>query len=316
MHSNYIMYTIPSNGNQINAIPNTSNMHVKPQPPRINTTTVTNNAAIIRNNPITPNIIHQPSMSLQTMHNNGQHSMPPNNIHMCQICCQTFQKASSLKKHMRIHQASDRDEDNSPFKCNACKIDYLNAVAFEEHIKNEHGHPQAFKCVDCGCFRAVELHTPQPFRCEGCSRRKSEPFDSVGTVNYRINTGKNASNSQQVHVSYAKTPKLDMDMLIETMRTGDVPTNGRRRKLHQCPDCSKCYKHQSTLAMHKKIHSGEYKFKCQYCQKEFYLAEYYNRHMRVHTREKPFKCDVCDKAFSQSNTLIQHKRIHTGNDFG
>lgn len=309
MHSNYIMYTIPTNGNQINAIPNTSNINMKQHPPRINST-ITNSTAPIRSNPLQQNITQQPTMSLQNIQNNGQNSMP-NDINMCQICCQTFQKPSGLKKHMKVHQASPHDEDNSPYKCNACKIDYLNAVTFEEHIKTEHGQPQAFKCVDCGCFRSVELHTPQPFRCEGCSQRKSEPFEAIGTINYRINSSRNAQNSQQVHVSYAKTPKLELDMLVQTMRNGSE-SNGRRRKLHQCPDCNKCYKHQSTLAMHKKIHSGEYKYKCQYCQKEFYLAEYYNRHLRVHTHEKPFKCDVCDKAFSQSNTLIQHKRIHTG----
>lgn len=314
MHSNYFMYTIPANGSQNNVIPNINSG--KQQLTTVTyhqNATMTNNAAVIRSSAISQNTVHH---STNAHHSNNQDiETPPNNIHMCQICCQKFQKSSSLKKHMRIHQASSRDSDNSPYKCNACKIDYLNAVAFEEHIKTEHGQPQAFKCIDCGCFRAVELTTTQPFRCEGCSRRKSQPFESSGSVNYRITSTQNATNSQLVHVNHIKTPKLDLDSLVQTMRTGGDSNSGgsgRRRKLHECPDCHKCYKHQSTLAMHKKIHTGEYKYKCQYCQKEFYLAEYYNRHMRVHTKEKPYQCDVCDKAFSQSNTLIQHKRIHTG----
>lgn len=286
MHSNYFMYTIPANGTQtISTISN-----VKPGIATVahhqQNATITNQAAVHRTSAISQNVVvqnahHTTAATTTTVNTNSQELMPPND-HMCQICCQRFQKSSSLKKHMRIHQASSREDDNSPYKCNACKIDYLNAVAFEEHIKTEHGQPQAFKCVDCGCFRQVELSTIQPFRCEGCSRRKSQPFEAVGSVNYRITSTQNATNSQLVHVNHVKTPKLDLDSLVQNMRNGtETNGSGRRRKLHQCSDCDKCYKHQSTLAMHKKIHSGEYKYKCQYCQKEFYLAEYYNRHMRL-----------------------------------
>lgn len=309
MHSNYFMYTTPTNGIQSNAMPNISNTNLKHHTRTVTpqSITLTNNSAGNRLNTLSQNAV-------QNTANVQQHNHEPvqSSVHVCQICFQVFQKASSLKRHMRVHPTSStHDNDNSPYKCNACKIDYLNANAFEDHIKTEHGQPQAFKCVDCGCFRAVELMTPQPYRCEGCAQRKSEPYEPIGTVSYRITSNHNSSNSQQVHVNHVKANKVDMDMLIQTMRTGNE-ANGRRRKLHQCPECNKCYKHQSTLAMHKKIHTGEYKYKCQYCQKEFYLAEYYNRHMRVHTKEKPYQCDVCDKAFSQSNTLIQHKRIHTG----
>lgn len=285
------------------AIPNTSNIHMKQSTHRVNataTTSIANSPAIIRTQH-QPSVNHHHHHHHQNLQDNSQHhsavaaaaaaaaaaavSSAPADVHMCQICCETFQKSSSLKKHMRVHAARSNDNDNSPFKCNACKIDYLTPTAFEEHIKSEHGQPQAFKCVDCGCFRSVELTANQPFRCELCSRRKDEPFEASGAVNYRVTSNKNSTaTAQQVRVNYTKTPKLDMDMLVQTMRTGESGTNGRRRKMHQCPDCEKCYKHQSTLAMHRKVHTGEYKFKCQYCHKEFYLAEYYNRHMRVHTR--------------------------------
>lgn len=290
MQANYFMYTLPANGAQINTMPTTSNMNIKHQTSTVNhhSATITNNpsSATHRSSAITQNTVYA-TTTLQNVQNNHQNAIQ-NSVFVCQTCFQTFPKASGLKKHMKVHQTSASDNDNSPYKCNACKIDYHNAIAFEGHIKSEHGQPQAFKCVDCGCFRAVELSSVQPFRCEGCSQRKSEPFEATGALNYRVISNTNATASQEVHVNHLKTPKLDMDLLVQSMRSGVEPTNGRRRKLHQCPDCHKCYKHQSTLAMHKKIHTGEYKYKCQFCDKEFYLAEYYNRHMRVHTKEKPY----------------------------
>lgn len=83
-------------------------------------------------------------------------------------------------------------------------------------------------------------------------------------------------------------------------------------KPYSCVECHKGFSHSSTLAMHKKKHTGEYKYMCEYCDKTFFLNEYYTRHLRVHTKEKPYKCDLCDKSFSQSNTLTQHRRTHTG----
>lgn len=150
------MYAVP-NGSPTNTMPTISN--VKHQQLTTVThhpnATITNNAAVIRTSAIsTHNAVHH---ATNVHHTNNQESIQPPNDHMCQICGQSFQKESSLKKHMRIHRPSSRNSDNSPYKCNACKIDYLNAIAFEEHIKTEHGQPQAFKCVDCGCFRQVEL---------------------------------------------------------------------------------------------------------------------------------------------------------------
>lgn len=285
MHSNYFLYT---NGAPINA--NVSNINAKHEIASTVThhiATIPANVNVIRpsHSAISHNIVqtHHSTANSSTQHNKHDEPMQQPNIHMCQICCQIFQKSSSLKKHMRIHQASSRDSDNSPYKCNACKIDYLNAVTFEEHIKTEHGQPQALKCIDCGCFRSVELTALSPFRCEGCAQRKSETFEPSGLLNYRITSNHNASQSQPIHVTEVKSAKIDMDSLVQNMRSPGE-SNGRRRKLHQCSECDKCYKHQSTLAMHKKIHTGEFKYKCEYCQKEFYLAEYYNRHMRVHTK--------------------------------
>lgn len=295
------------------------------------------------------------------MHNNGpsmvsqQTHAPAADALRCTVCGESFRKMANLKRHMKSHGSHGSHEvkaeatvmavgtvtsadSDSPYKCNACKIEYPNATIFEHHIRTEHGQPTALKCTECGCFRPILLSSVSPFRCESCSERRGRGFDESGFLKYRVVTTAapmSNANVQPLYVSSAKPTKIDVSSMITTPRM--VEASGRRpRKLHQCMECGKNYKHQSTLAMHKKIHTGEYKYKCEYCDKEFYLTEYYNRHMRVHTKEsehrfhpsfaclkyaiqtrpcifsEPYQCDVCDRAFSQSNTLTQHKRIHTG----
>lgn len=246
------------------------------------------------------------SQSVVAVDNNQQTTV----AYRCAVCNATYPKMSSVKRHMKIHTKNQvkleyvntattstvpvtDTESNSPFKCNACKIEYPNATIFEQHIRTEHGQPQALKCSDCGCFRPIALSSVTPFRCETCTDRRGQGFDEAGLIKYRVisNVPQNAI-VQPLIVSMAKgsattTTKIDISSMITTPRM--LEQSGRRpRKLHQCMDCGKTYKHQSTLAMHKKVHTGEYKYKCEFCGKEFYLTEYYNRHMRVHTKESEF----------------------------
>lgn len=303
------------NSHAVLSIPNVSaitdlNLHTNTQSSN-NTSTNSGNSINIHSSAAVQNHNHH------THHNHQQHSQTNDDSfdnvssHACGVCGSTFRKSSGLKKHMKNHVIEqgrtlkvNNEAAEHPYKCNACKIQYPNSMSFEHHMEKEHAQPQALKCTQCGCFRPILLTSSSPFRCETCTHRNGDVFESSGLIKYQITSHiANPVSAQQIHVAHSKNLKL---------RLTDTNHTRRSRKQHQCPICEKSYKHQSTLAMHKKQHTGEYKYKCEYCYKEFYLTEYYTRHMRVHTREKPYTCDTCDKSFSQSNTLTQHKRIHTG----
>ncbi|XP_022226735.1 chorion transcription factor Cf2 isoform X2 [Drosophila obscura] len=88
---------------------------------------------------------------------------------------------------------------------------------------------------------------------------------------------------------------------------------------HKCPDCPKTFKTLGTLAMHRKIHTGEADatpkerpYTCSYCGKSFTQSNTLKQHTRIHTGEKPFHCGYCEKSFSVKDYLTKHIRTHTG----
>ncbi|XP_037958290.1 chorion transcription factor Cf2 isoform X2 [Teleopsis dalmanni] len=88
---------------------------------------------------------------------------------------------------------------------------------------------------------------------------------------------------------------------------------------HKCADCPKTFKTPGTLAMHRKVHTGEADvtpkerpFTCSYCGKSFTQSNTLKQHTRIHTGEKPYHCGYCEKSFSVKDYLTKHIRTHTG----
>uniref|UniRef100_A0A095A990 Zinc finger and BTB domain-containing protein 20 n=1 Tax=Schistosoma haematobium TaxID=6185 RepID=A0A095A990_SCHHA len=61
--------------------------------------------------------------------------------------------------------------------------------------------------------------------------------------------------------------------------------------------------------MHMLIHK-EARFECEYCNKRFTKAAYYNEHLRIHRGEQPFECHICRKRFNKKSNLNVHLKFH------
>ena len=71
--------------------------------------------------------------------------------------------------------------------------------------------------------------------------------------------------------------------------------------------CNSLKKENENMIRHKKRHTVEKRFHCDFCDKAFTSPCHLARHNLIHTEERPHQCDKCDKSFAHSSTLIPSK---------
>ncbi|GAB1315014.1 DNA-binding transcription factor [Madurella fahalii] len=84
----------------------------------------------------------------------------------------------------------------------------------------------------------------------------------------------------------------------------------RRRFCCDIPGCSKTFAQKNNLDTHRRAHTGECPYVCNYCGERFTQGVNLKSHIFRHTGEKPYECTQCGKAFPQKGNLTQHMKTH------
>lgn len=102
---------------------------------------------------------------------------------------------------------------------------------------------------------------------------------------------------------------------FESVQNSPFESDNENIKKYTCDICNKSFTASSSLARHKRAHSGVKPHVCDYedCNKAFNQLSALIRHKRTHTGERPYVCphEGCQKAFTTSNDLKKHKKTHT-----
>ena len=121
-------------------------------------------------------------------------------------------------------------------------------------------------------------------------------------------------------------PKVDCDVDLDLLDKDVLPKfflkplddesdhteeSNQPKKLFECDVCFKKLS-SNYLKIHKRIHTGEKPYACEFCDKRFTAPPSLTFHRRIHTGERPYECDVCHNRFRTFSSLKMHRRIHTG----
>lgn len=81
-------------------------------------------------------------------------------------------------------------------------------------------------------------------------------------------------------------------------------------KRFKCDMCPRQFAQSGTLNEHRLAHTQNRKVPCTYCDKMFLTKKALRSHIGIHTGERPFKCEVCGLSYVSSSSLSAHRRIH------
>lgn len=222
----------------------------------------------------------------------------------CDICGKCFSTKGSLMRHKITHTGE------KPYECDICHKRYTQASTLASHKKATHLKELPYECIVCqkkfAKARTLLVHTrihtgEKPYSCDICSRC----FSQQNGLKKHMKTHENRSD--KVYVCCFCNESFT-NFGVYTTHKKKHEASGFRIK---CDICEKTFDKLRSLAVHKRLHTGEKPYECDICHRRFSLNTILTKHRMTHTGEKPYECDICHQRFRQSSTMNRHRKRHT-----
>ncbi|XP_077180923.1 uncharacterized protein LOC143831646 isoform X1 [Paroedura picta] len=203
---------------------------------------------------------------------------PGKNLFVCPQCGNSFNRKSSLKRHLATIHDGAKPYEWPPRRKNAREKSNRGTRA-RKHLKTSHSGREPYECPECG-----------------------ESFVTNASFTQHRRSHANETAYQ--------CPACDRSYLEERYLVKHLMTVHSGAHLSNCPDCGKGFLGEGDLRLHRSmIHGGESFHQCLDCGKCYQDQVSLIRHQALHTKETPYKCPDCKMNFADIRTLANHSCI-------
>ncbi|XP_060095293.1 zinc finger protein 595-like [Heteronotia binoei] len=247
---------------------------------------------------------------------------PGKNLFVCPQCGNTFNRKSSLKRHLTTIHDEAKLYEWPPHKKSF--LEKTNrGTRGRRHTRTPHSGREPYECPECGesfmtsasFTQHRRSHTGETtYQCPACDRSYTEERYLIKHL-MTAHAGAHLSNCPDCGKSFLGEEDLSMHQAM--VHGGE--------SFHQCLDCGKCYREKLSLIRHQTLHKKKATCKCPDCGMSFADRRKLANHLLTHKNQKPHKyldqegsgteeyvytCPDCGKCFKTERCFVNHQRIH------
>uniref|UniRef100_A0AAV2IV96 C2H2-type domain-containing protein n=1 Tax=Knipowitschia caucasica TaxID=637954 RepID=A0AAV2IV96_KNICA len=226
----------------------------------------------------------------------------------CPICSRILPCNGDMAKHLRSH-TEERPficgtSIKIPVWCSNCGKHFDCLSSLKEHQEKvcKLDVREILKCDECGKeFKSMTLlkvhqRIHDPLYCQECG--KIMPNEAAFERHKLMHRPMQCTMCDK---SFTLLRRLREHYEKQHNFTGPYP----------CGQCDKSFMQLTYLAIHGRIHQGEFPYVCDLCPEKFRSSNCLTVHQRKHTGEKPFLCWQCGKCYRSASELTVHMGTHS-----
>ncbi|KAF4517761.1 hypothetical protein B566_EDAN002966 [Ephemera danica] len=218
-------------------------------------------------------------------------------VYECGMCSTREDTIEKLMEHFKMHKSSK-------IVCKHCHIVQPSVNALSKHLQY---HTQSGQGLECQmCTPSISLSNKDLFMKHMADLHKMKHQCNCCGEQFRFH--RELTVHQNLHPELRKfgCPKCGLRYLKVTQLQKHIELHHRDPK---CRQCGKLIKDPLKLRQHEARHRHE-KFPCTKCERIFKTPSGLRNHMAIHTGEYKYRCDSCDRGFMNRNIFIEHTNNH------